>query len=1018
MRLPLCRTLTAAVCLAFGSTALALPGTIKTERPRLYATKGDLELLASRLPAGPLPPKKGTLRFKIKPALKAAGDPVDGVLFGSGGPGDTLRVRHLDSSDAAAGQREVVLQVSFSKAGSTSYYAHTAIRLQPDVEATVAISYDTVLKKVTITSSGTVNPIGYNHGAFNWIPGNQDFLATARKGDVVTAMTMTDDATGQVAWSRPVVDYELGRGRTALLEYATGMATTIANCAVTPNPPVNAESICDVATAGRNKILDTARTLALASRLKTDPAYATAANRYVDMILAIKDHQPWGLAAGTEWSMNARIGALGVLYDWFYNELGEAKRTAMRAAIVQTIRTDIPPWSGPGPAPSGYPNASFDLIGMICGTAVGVTTAGTALDCKGTPDVARFYITGHHFSAQTGTALGLLAIAQDSATKDNLNVLPMIDRIYTHLTAGVIPAREYISGDGGHHALFAYGGAGEMIERMVMWQRAIAPAPGQQIAQAQFTDKVIRPYIYGLRKDGAFPASGDNYEFNPGERALGYMAVAAATRGDAVASAFYQQQVKPRRGGSDLVWDALMFPGKHATPAATNTWPLSARYQVAGNVLMRDSWDYANATLLDFKSTSFISENHHHLDQNSFSVFRHAPLLLDTGAYDAYNSTHWENYYRRTIAHNTVVVFDPKETFYRGPTLLSNDGGQWIKPGVQHYPTLPEIRKGGTNHLDGITHYHEDKDGRYAFVTGNASKAYSAKLDQNEGFLRSIVYLRPENPGDRTSIVVFDRIRTAGTLAATSLLHTAAMPETAAIKGIGRADPGRIALAPTADNQPLLVRNGQGMMTVEPLLPRNARITLAGGLNGDECPQVMQDEAQTEVPKDCRFTARYGTENDGYTWTNFGPNTKIDKKNRSDFGEWRIEIAAVPAGQPAPSSHQYFLNVLHVEDNDPFADPAANTSKLLDSSDNSAAAAEVSPGTLVVFAKSALPPDSLRWKAPQGWKGSVLVAGLKANHAYLRRYDTSKQEFVLTVLGAGTMPGSTNSQGLLEFTLP
>nr|WP_229215501.1 heparinase II/III family protein [Duganella sp. CY15W] len=80
--------------------------------------------------------------------------------------------------------------------------------------------------------------------------------------------------------------------------------------------------------------------------------------------------------------------------------------------------------------------------------------------------------------------------------------------------------------------------------------------------------------------------------------------------------------------------------------------PLSDQYAVSGSVTMCDTWNYADATRLDFKSSPFSSENHQHLDQNHFSLFYRAPLLVDSGAYDDHNSTHWFNDYRHTIAHS------------------------------------------------------------------------------------------------------------------------------------------------------------------------------------------------------------------------------------------------------------------------------------------------------------------------------------------------------------------------------
>ena len=51
-------------------------------------------------------------------------------------------------------------------------------------------------------------------------------------------------------------------------------------------------------------------------------------------------------------------------------------------------------------------------------------------------------------------------------------------------------------------------------------------------------------------------------------------------------------------------------------------------------------------------------------------------MLIDAGYYDFYGSSHFKNYYTRSIAHNIVTVFDSTEVFYYGNEIVSNDGGQ------------------------------------------------------------------------------------------------------------------------------------------------------------------------------------------------------------------------------------------------------------------------------------------------------------------------------------------------------
>ncbi|WGG52701.1 heparinase II/III family protein [Rugamonas sp. DEMB1] len=408
------------------------------------------------------------------------------------------------------------------------------------------------------------------------------------------------------------------------------------------------------------------------------------------------------------------------------------------------------------------------------------------------------------------------------------------------------------------------------------------------------------------------------------------------------------------------------------------------------------------------------------MDQNSFSVFRHAPLLVDSGVYDDYNTSHWDNYYRRTIAHNSVVVFNPAEKFTQDGKVLSNDGGQWFKPDVAgkpgqiRYPTLAEIQAGKRNALDGVTHFEEG--GRYAFVTGNASKAYSAKLDQTNGFLRSVVYLRPPAAGGKTSILVFDRVLTTGKLAATSLLHSVGKPATHASPIAELNAGGRVRLQPTPNNQPLLVRNQGGMVTIDPLLPKNARVVLAGGVADAKCDQIVLNDEQTVDDSDCRFMVRKAVGGNAFSWYNYAPKTVVTKKNLSDVGVWRMEFSAVDEGQAAPSDAQLFLNVLHVEEERPEADPASNSAVLLESTSTNTAAVAVDAATTVVFVKTPDAATSVRWKSSKEYTGSILVTGLLPLTAYLRTYDAATQETVMrTASATDAMALMTSKNGVLNI---
>lgn len=369
-----------------------------------------------------------------------------------------------------------------------------------------------------------------------------------------------------------------------------------------------------------------------------------------------------------------------------------------------------------------------------------------------------------------------------------------------------LPARDFISADGGHHTAFSYAtSAGELGDRLQMWKKALDTGRGEELFRADWLKSTAYPYIYGLCSDNRFPALGDHFDQRVDYPIMGSLLLNAVVAGqDPIAKAFYEEQVDGTRPRTDnaVLWDYLLYRN---TVAASTEKPraLSRAFPVSGLVLMRSSWDN-DAALLTFKSASFMSESHQHLDQNSYTLYYTAPLLLDTGLYDSYDSVHWNNYYRRTIAHNSIVVFDPEEQFKNGQTLLSNDGGQWFKASMARYPTLAQIQPGGSNALTGLTHFEDGGD--YSYAVGNASRAYSEhKLDQQDGFVRSIVYLRSATASKAPVFLVFDRVRTEKQLLATSLLHFAQKPTSAATSAVDGNEGGR---------ERLQFGTGQALLTV------------------------------------------------------------------------------------------------------------------------------------------------------------------------------------------------------------
>ncbi|MCK4271508.1 DNRLRE domain-containing protein, partial [bacterium] len=108
-----------------------------------------------------------------------------------------------------------------------------------------------------------------------------------------------------------------------------------------------------------------------------------------------------------------------------------------------------------------------------------------------------------------------------------------------------------------------------------------------------------------------------------------------------------------------------------------NNLPLSREYKT-GEVIMRSDWA-DDATYIMFKRPTYHFGGHLHLDQNSFTIYKNGPLATHSGYFSSGGDHRW-NYYRRSIAHNSVLVKDPSYSIVHGNSNnqymdFYNDGG-------------------------------------------------------------------------------------------------------------------------------------------------------------------------------------------------------------------------------------------------------------------------------------------------------------------------------------------------------
>ena len=1006
------------------SSAMAqLPAPLKAGHPRLFLTQSGIDALKKQIPYYPsaqFPAVKGSIQFSLLARHKDAQDADDQAVFGAYSQSrNTIYIRHVDSWDTPG---TIGLQVLFMPKQPVAVQNNvfwTRLDLTADVLSDITLSWNAQQHAIALKVNGMPVPTFWGTPAApyaDWTANEQLFDVGVRRNEMMRNFVLRD-GQGQELMQYASFDTGLKKAWTDFLNVANARLADIRNCATMAPASSTYPLACNVATGHRGRIYESAQWLSLAWLLTAQDKYRQGVLTYVDMLLASP------LPAGNEWSMGGRVAAMGLVYDWLFDLMGSENVPAAlgtgtyRPLLAQRIKDTI--------AAENTPIAGDHLVATMCGGKQHLRDTSTVFDCEqkpvyehwnrdGQPSVANYYVSGHAFSAVTNTALGLLAIAEEHP-----EVVPMIETAYAHFDKGFMAARAAISADGGHQMGFAYG-VSSIPERLLMWRTALDNRDGTPLLQADWQAQLLYPYLYGLRSDGLFPASGDNYDLSVRNPLVGQLSRGVASAGrDGVAWSFYREQVGRRTYQNDEILERLFWPAEVA-PVPIASLPLARHFRVSGQVVMRDTWDYANATLLDFKSSSFAAQNHQHADQNSFALYYKAPLLLDTGLYDTYESVHWWNYYTRSVAHNTITVYDTAddtaELLINGAKGLSRDGGQWMQPRQQNYPTIDEIQPGGVNALDGIVRYENTPE--YTYSSGNASKAYSAtRLDRDNGFVRQVLFLRKPAFWPKPVTVIFDSVRSKRGLPATFLLHTAQDPaaNTASSSNLGD---GRYRLGySTGQRRIATVRNGGGMLIVQTVLPENAVVHKVGGFDpdGTQCRQMSPVTANLQLANsgDCRFMVRRRQADGSDLWFNHPPNKSEQKTSNEDVGSWRLEVTAATA--PAVNAAEYFLHTLFVANND-----GATGTAQPPNSQRLAAAANTEALLLasqlhVLFNRDVAPAARLDWTSPLPG-GAILATGLKPGVHYALTSAPAGSAYarslVEVVPGAGTHLSS--DQGVLS----
>jgi heparin/heparan-sulfate lyase len=432
-----------------------------------------------------------------------------------------------------------------------------------------------------------------------------------------------------------------------------------------------------------------------------------------------------------------------------------------------------------------------------------------------------------------------------------------------------LPARNFFYPGHAYHQGDSYGQTRFGSDMFPLWIFDRLGAGGVYHPSAQF---VPYQWIYMRRPDGQLIRNGDTFLTNSvpkGQQWPLYVAAlfSASYYNDGYV---YNEFLKnPSISRQDKIFEFL-WRNPNLTPRPPNDLPLSKYFGFPfGWMIARTGWGQ-ESVIAEMKVNIYNFANHQHLDAGSFQIYYKGALAIDSGIYEGvmggYGSEHDSNYNKRTIAHNSLLIYDPNEEFSKRRGFGVNDGGQRMPNGWSE-PANLEVLLGKGYKTGEVLGYGFRQDlliPDYTYLKGDITEAYSSKVKEAK---RTAVFLNLKDKRIPAVLVVFDKVVSSNPeFKKYWLLHSIEEP---VVRG------NEITITRTQQGE-----TGKLVNTIILPILENTEIVPIGG--------------------------------PGKEFWVFGKNypNKPRREGADESGAWRIELSP-----KEPRNIDYFLNVMQITDN-------------------------------------------------------------------------------------------------------
>lgn len=433
-----------------------------------------------------------------------------------------------------------------------------------------------------------------------------------------------------------------------------------------------------------------------------------------------------------------------------------------------------------------------------------------------------------------------------------------------------ISVRKFFYPGGFHHQGSSYGGFRFLSE---IYATALFDRMGYPNIFGKEQQNVPYYAFYTRRPDGQLMRDGDNYVTKRKEHYWSEYGeadlISASLFKDPVIMGEAMRELDGFDGSHDYLFDFILCDPL-IIPKPADTQPLSRYFpSPLGAMVVRTGWDSgknSSAVVATMKIGEYYFGNHQHLDAGSFQLYYKGALASEAGCYDSYGSLHDVNYHKRTVAHNSILVFDPEERF---PGNRANDGGQRFPNDGKVPDNLQTIINKGYKTGKTVAHQFgpDPVNPEYTYIKGDLTMAYTDKIKQ---FQRSFVFLNLNDNNHPAALIVFDKVVSSDKNFKKSwLLHCIEEPD---IDGIN-----------TTITRTQKGYNGKLVNTTLYPTDDNLQVTKVGEPGHEFKVQGI----------------------------NYAPAKLSDPNTTSDeSGSWRIEVSPIK-----PEEQNLFLNAMQIMDN-------------------------------------------------------------------------------------------------------